>query len=57
MGLILLGASFARLKLPRPLSRLPWLAMISVTVAKMVIMPVFGIFVVQAMVKNGLISV
>lgn len=55
LGLILLGASFARLKIPRPISRLPLAAMIFVAIAKMVIMPVFGIFVVQAMVKKGLI--
>ncbi|GJJ11276.1 hypothetical protein Clacol_005508 [Clathrus columnatus] len=49
LGLILLGASFARLKLPRPLSRLPLTAMIAVTIGKMVVLPVFGVFVVQAM--------
>lgn len=56
MALILLGASFARLQIPRPLSRLPIMAMIAVSLAKMVLLPVIGVLVVQAMVHNGLIS-
>ena len=32
------------------------MAMVSVTLLKMVILPVFGIFMVQAMVKGGLIA-
>lgn len=51
LALILLGASFARIKLPRPLSRLPIMAMLLVTMAKMVLLPVIGVFTVQAMVR------
>ncbi|KAI1789735.1 auxin efflux carrier [Ganoderma leucocontextum] len=55
LALILLGASFARIKVPRPLSRLPIMAMLLVTLAKMVVLPVIGVAVVQAMVRGGLI--
>lgn len=56
LALILLGASFARLNIPRPLSRLPILAMFAVALMKMAILPVIGVFMVQAMVKGGLIN-
>ncbi|KIY50656.1 hypothetical protein FISHEDRAFT_11054, partial [Fistulina hepatica ATCC 64428] len=55
LSLILLGASFSRMKMPRPISRLPISAMIWVTLAKMVILPVIGVFMVQGMVSGGLI--
>ncbi|THH29877.1 hypothetical protein EUX98_g4308 [Antrodiella citrinella] len=56
LALILLGASFARLQMPQPISRLPILAMVAVTLAKMVLLPVIGVFTVQSMVSGGLIS-
>lgn len=56
LALIMLGASFARLRIPRPLSRLPLTAMFAVALAKMVVLPVIGIFIVQAMVHRGLIE-
>ncbi|KDQ53709.1 hypothetical protein JAAARDRAFT_182830 [Jaapia argillacea MUCL 33604] len=56
LALVVLGASFARLRLPRPLSRLPIAAMLAVSVAKLFLLPIIGIFVVQALVKKGLIS-
>ncbi|KAI0337946.1 hypothetical protein BDW22DRAFT_1363533 [Trametopsis cervina] len=56
LALILLGASFARLRIPRPLSRLPITAMLTVALAKMLILPVIGVFMVQAMVHSGLID-
>ena len=55
LALIMLGAAFARLRVPRPLSRLPIMAMLAVTVVKMVVLPVVGIVMVQAMVRGGLI--
>ncbi|KIY43078.1 hypothetical protein FISHEDRAFT_54136 [Fistulina hepatica ATCC 64428] len=55
LSLILLGASFSRMKMPRPISRLPIPAMIWVTLAKTVILPVIGVFMVQSMVSGGLI--
>ena len=55
LTLVLLGASFARMKVPRPISRLPIAAIISVCVAKLVLLPIIGIFIVRAMVSGGLI--
>ncbi len=55
LALILLGASFARIKLPRPLSRLPMKAMFLTTMAKMVVLPVIGILLVQAMTRAGFV--
>ena len=43
LALILLGASFARIKVPRPLSRLPIMAMLLVTLVKMVVLPVIDV--------------
>ncbi|KAI0650860.1 auxin efflux carrier [Trametes meyenii] len=56
LALVLLGASFARLKTPSPLSRLPLMAMLLTTLAKMAILPVVGVFLVQAMTKAGFID-
>ncbi|EJF62213.1 auxin efflux carrier [Dichomitus squalens] len=56
LALVLLGASFARIKLPRPLSRLPIMAMFLSTFAKMIMLPVIGIFLVQAMTGAGLVQ-
>ncbi|KZT70274.1 hypothetical protein DAEQUDRAFT_215509 [Daedalea quercina L-15889] len=56
LSLILLGASFARMEIPRPLSRLPIMAMFAAALAKMALLPVIGVFLVQGMVKGGLIS-
>lgn len=55
LTLVLLGSSFARMKIPRPISRLPIAAILSVCVAKLVLLPVIGIFIVQAMIRCGLI--
>lgn len=56
LALILLGASFARFTIPRPLSRLPIAAMVAVALAKMLVMPVIGVLMVMGMVKGGLID-
>ncbi|EIN11116.1 auxin efflux carrier [Punctularia strigosozonata HHB-11173 SS5] len=56
MALVLLGASFARLRLSRPVSRLPIVAMFAVAGAKLFVLPVIGVFIVQAMVRRGLIA-
>ncbi|PCH40729.1 auxin efflux carrier [Wolfiporia cocos MD-104 SS10] len=55
LSLIILGGSFARLKIPRPFSRLPIAAMLAAAFAKMVLLPVIGVFMIQAMTKGGLI--
>ena len=56
LALILLGASFARFQVPRPLSRLPIMAMVLSTLSKMVLLPVIGVFIVQAMTAGGLVD-
>ncbi|PCH44842.1 hypothetical protein WOLCODRAFT_133395 [Wolfiporia cocos MD-104 SS10] len=55
LALIVLGGSFARLKIPRPFSRLPIAAMLASAFSKMVLLPVIGVFMVQAMTRGGLI--
>ncbi|GBE80222.1 predicted protein [Sparassis crispa] len=55
LALVLLGASFARITVPRPLSRLPIAAMFAVSACKLFLLPVCGVFMVQAMVRGGLI--
>ena len=57
LSLILLGASFARVTVPRPLSRLPLAAMALCALSKSALLPVFGVLLVQAMVRGGLIPV
>ena len=56
LTLILLGASFARIAIPRPLSRLPLMAMFMCTMVKMVVLPVIGVFLVQAMTNSGFVD-
>ncbi|KAI0711029.1 auxin efflux carrier [Cerioporus squamosus] len=56
LALILLGSNFAQLKMPRPLSRLPIAAMLLTTAAKMVVLPVIGVFIVQAMTSSGFVD-
>ncbi|OCF33836.1 membrane protein [Kwoniella heveanensis BCC8398] len=48
-GLMLLGASFGRLKMPKKWSDIPFGAIIAMTVFKMVILPIFGVFFIQAL--------
>ena len=56
LSLVLLGASFARIQLPRPLTRLPLMAIFLSTMAKMVMLPVIGVFLVIAMTEGGLVD-
>ena len=56
LALVLLGASFARIQLPRPLTRLPLMAMALCALVKMALLPVIGVLLVQAMVRAGMIS-
>ncbi|WWC59694.1 uncharacterized protein I303_102256 [Kwoniella dejecticola CBS 10117] len=48
-GLVLLGASFGRLKLPNKWSDIPFAAITAMTVFKMVITPLIGIFFVEGL--------
>ena len=42
-SLIILGASLARIKVPRPITSLPLRAICGLTIAKLVILPVAGV--------------
>ncbi|KIY73826.1 auxin efflux carrier [Cylindrobasidium torrendii FP15055 ss-10] len=55
MALILLGASFARMQIPKPLNKLPIPAILSVTFAKLVLLPVIGILFCQGIVTGGIV--
>jgi len=56
MALFLLGASFARLKIPRPfLQKAPVWAIFWVCTVKLVVLPVIGIFFVQGLVQRHVV--
>jgi len=46
-GLMLLGNSFARMTIPRPITKLPIMAMLGMTAIKCVILPVVGVALTQ----------
>ncbi|KAK0442797.1 auxin efflux carrier [Desarmillaria tabescens] len=55
MALILLGASFARMKIPRPFSKMPLPAMFWVSFCKLALLPVIGILLTQVLTHRGVI--
>ncbi|PBK87810.1 auxin efflux carrier [Armillaria gallica] len=55
MALILLGASFARMKIPRPFSKMPLPAMFWVSFCKLALLPVIGILLTQELTHRGVI--
>ena len=57
MTLLLLGVSFARMDVRlSPKSGLPIFALLSVCAAKMVLLPIVGVFVTRAMIASGMIN-
>lgn len=56
LSVMQLGGSFAEIKIPRPLSRWPWTAMLLSAGTKLVLMPVIGVLLTQAFTKNGFID-
>ncbi|GAA5912699.1 hypothetical protein JCM6882_005765 [Rhodosporidiobolus microsporus] len=52
LGLLVLGSALARMRIPRPFSRLPISSIIAVAVAKLVLLPVFGYFFVTALANH-----
>lgn len=57
MTLLLLGVSFARMDVRlRPKSGLPIFALLSVCAAKMVLLPIVGVFVTRAMIASDMIN-
>lgn len=55
LALIILGASFARLRIPRPFMRLPIKAMFAAALGKMIILPAIGVVLTHAMTTGGLV--
>lgn len=55
-GLIVLGASIAKIRVPRPISRLPLSGIIGMALVRIAIMPIIGFFFVKQLVRIGLIE-
>lgn len=56
LGLLVLGASLAKMKVPRPIVRLPLASIVWMAVIKLAVSPVLGFFFVEALVRNGLVE-
>ncbi|KAI5481397.1 auxin efflux carrier transmembrane protein [Pseudohyphozyma bogoriensis] len=57
LGLLVLGAALARLRIPRPINKLPIASIISVALCKLALLPIIGFFFVDALTKHtGLVS-
>ncbi|KAJ2915823.1 hypothetical protein MD484_g4581, partial [Candolleomyces efflorescens] len=56
LGLVCLGSALARLKIPNQWKSLPVGAISSLAIAKLLIMPVFGVLIVRGLVHGGIIS-
>ncbi|BGO99695.1 Protein M3 [Rhodotorula toruloides] len=56
LGLIVLGASIAKLRLPKPLSRLPLAGIVAMALIRLVVVPVCGFFFVKQLVKIGMVE-
>lgn len=56
LGLVCLGSALARLKIPDQWKSLPVGAISSLAIAKLVVMPVFGVLIVRGLVHGGIIS-
>ncbi|GAA5852541.1 hypothetical protein JCM3766R1_003524 [Sporobolomyces carnicolor] len=56
LGLIVLGASIATIEFPRPITRLPLASMLAMALVKLAVLPVFGYFFVQALVRSGIVE-
>ncbi|GAA5959849.1 hypothetical protein JCM10213_008314, partial [Rhodosporidiobolus nylandii] len=52
LGLLVLGSALARMRIPRPFSKLPLASIVALAVCKLVILPVFGFFFVRSLAKH-----
>ncbi|GAA6003888.1 hypothetical protein JCM10207_006453 [Rhodosporidiobolus poonsookiae] len=52
LGLLVLGSALARMRIPRPISRLPIASIVTLAIAKLVILPIFGYFFVTALARH-----
>ena len=55
LGLLILGSSLGRMRIPRPISRLPLLSIVSLGLCKLVLLPILGVVLVQGLVSRGVI--
>lgn len=56
LGLTVLGASIAKMEIPRPISRLPLASIGAMVLVKVVLLPIIGFFFVEALVHRGMVS-
>lgn len=56
ISLIVLGASIGTMRLPKPLTKLPFGAIVALAVGKLVIMPLVGYAFVHALIRGGMIQ-
>lgn len=56
LGLIVLGSALARMRIPRPWSKLPIGSIVGLAVSKLIILPVIGYFLVHGMARYGFID-
>lgn len=52
LGLLVLGSALARMRVPKPFSRLPLGSIVALAICKLVLLPIFGFFFVDALVKH-----
>ena len=52
LGLLVLGSALARMRLPRPLTRLPFASIISLALFKLVLLPIVGFLIVQGLTSH-----
>lgn len=53
LGLLVLGSSMARMKIPRPISKLPLWSIATLAVAKLVFLPILGVLFVEGLSRSG----
>lgn len=52
LGLLVLGSALARMRLPRPLTKLPFASILSLALFKLVLLPVIGFLMVEGLTKH-----
>ncbi|GAA5824939.1 hypothetical protein JCM3770_006712, partial [Rhodotorula araucariae] len=55
-GLTVLGASMGKIRLPRPIGRLPLASIASMSFVRLVIQPIIGFYFVRELVRVGMVS-
>ncbi|KAM0791143.1 hypothetical protein ACM66B_005629 [Microbotryomycetes sp. NB124-2] len=55
IGLLVLGASLAKIQVPRPVSKLPWTSILSMSFVRLCLLPIIGFFFVNGLSRRGVI--